>query len=100
VSTYLWKLSREKLNNTNLYLYSKYIEKNFKVNAKGDFNEIWNFRDLLLIFIRRDIITQYKQTILGPLWFFIQPLILTIVFTIIGKNQPVTFSTFLEANRG
>ena len=50
------------------------------------FNEIWNFRDLLLIFIRRDIITQYKQTILGPLWIAIPPILTTLVFTIIfGK---------------
>ena len=46
------------------------------------FNEIWNFRDLLLIFIRRDIITQYKQTILGPLWIAIPPILTTLVFTI------------------
>ena len=46
------------------------------------FNEIWNFRDLLLIFIRRDIITQYKQTILGPLWIVIPPILTTLVFTI------------------
>jgi len=43
MSNYLWKLSKEKLNNTNLYLYSKYIEKNFKVNTKNDFNKIWKW---------------------------------------------------------
>ena len=50
------------------------------------FNEIWNFRDLLLIFIRRDIITQYKQTILGPLWIVIPPILTTLVFTIFFGN--------------
>ena len=46
-------------------------------------DEIWRYRDLLWIFVRRDFTTFYKQTILGPLWFFIQPLISTIVYTII-----------------
>ena len=50
------------------------------------FNEIWNFRDLLLIFIRRDIITQYKQTILGPLWIVIPPILTTLIFTIFFGN--------------
>ena len=46
-------------------------------------DDIWRYRDLLWIFIKRDFTTFYKQTILGPLWFFIQPLISTIVFSII-----------------
>ena len=46
-------------------------------------DEIWRYRDLLWIFVKRDFTTFYKQTILGPLWFFIQPLISTIVYTII-----------------
>jgi len=46
-------------------------------------NEIWHYKDLLLIFVKRDFTTFYKQTILGPIWFFIQLLISTIVFTII-----------------
>ena len=48
--------------------------------------DIWNFRDLLMLFVHRDFVAVYKQTILGPLWFFIQPLLTTIVFTVIfGK---------------
>ncbi len=47
------------------------------------FKELWNYRDLLLLFVRRDFIAQYKQTILGPLWFFIQPLLMTAVFTVV-----------------
>lgn len=39
-----------------------------------NFKEVWRYRDLLLLFVKRDIITVYKQTILGPLWFLIQPL--------------------------
>jgi lipopolysaccharide transport system permease protein len=42
--------------------------------------EIWRYRDLLEMYIKRDIVTFYKQTVLGPLWFFIQPIFMTIVF--------------------
>ena len=45
--------------------------------------ELWRYRDLITLFVRRDFVAQYKQTILGPLWFLIQPLLTTIVFTII-----------------
>ncbi|MCW5209549.1 hypothetical protein VU10_05090, partial [Desulfobulbus sp. US1] len=48
--------------------------------------EIWRYRDLIGMFVKRDFVTMYKQTILGPLWFIIQPLFTTLVFTIIfGK---------------
>src|ERR1043165_7659715 len=60
----------------------------FKLNLK----ELWQFRDLILLFVRRDFVAQYKQTILGPLWFFIQPLISTIFFTIVFANV-ANFST-------
>jgi lipopolysaccharide transport system permease protein len=45
--------------------------------------DVWRYRDLLWLFVRRDFVAVYKQTILGPLWFFIQPLLTTLVFTII-----------------
>ena len=45
-----------------------------------DLHEIWQYRDLLTMYVKRDIITFYKQTILGPLWFIIQPLFTTIMF--------------------
>jgi lipopolysaccharide transport system permease protein len=45
--------------------------------------DLWHYRDLLWMFVRRDFVSVYKQTILGPLWFFIQPLITTIMFTVI-----------------
>ena len=50
-----------------------------------DFNvkDIWNYRDLIWLFVKRDVTTFYKQTILGPLWFIIQPLISTIVFAFV-----------------
>jgi lipopolysaccharide transport system permease protein len=51
-----------------------------------DWRDLWNYRDLLLMIIKRDLTAVYKQTILGPLWFVIQPLVLTLVFTVIfGK---------------
>lgn len=46
-------------------------------------NELWKHRDLLFLFVKRDFVSIYKQTILGPLWFFIQPILSTIMFTII-----------------
>ena len=48
-----------------------------------DLQELWRYRDLILMFVKRDFVTVYKQTILGPLWYIIQPLFTTIVFTII-----------------
>ncbi len=48
--------------------------------------ELWRYRDLVSLFVRRDFVAQYKQTILGPLWHIIQPLLTSVVFTIIfGK---------------
>jgi lipopolysaccharide transport system permease protein len=49
-------------------------------------DEVWRYRDLLTLFVRRNVVAEYKQTILGPLWYFIQPLLTTIMFTIVfGK---------------
>jgi lipopolysaccharide transport system permease protein len=45
--------------------------------------DVWNYRDLLGMFVKRDFLANYKQTILGPLWFFIQPILTTIMFTLI-----------------
>jgi lipopolysaccharide transport system permease protein len=42
--------------------------------------ELWDYRDLLYMFVKRDIVTIYKQTILGPIWFFVQPIMTTIVY--------------------
>ncbi len=51
----------------------------FEINIK----EIYQYRDLYKMFVKRDIITQYKQTILGPLWFFIQPIMTTIMYMVV-----------------
>ncbi len=48
-----------------------------------DFKEIWQYRDLFSMFVKRDIITQYKQTILGPAWFFIQRALTTIMYMVV-----------------
>ena len=47
---------------------------------KLDLGELWRYRDLLVMYIRRDIVTFYKQTILGPLWFILQPLFTVLMF--------------------
>lgn len=50
------------------------------------FKDLWHYRDLLFLFVKRDFVSFYKQTILGPLWFFIQPIFTTIVFTFVFGN--------------
>lgn len=45
--------------------------------------DLWQYRDLVAMFIRRDFVSNFKQTILGPIWFFIQPLLTTITYVII-----------------
>lgn len=51
-----------------------------------NFREIWHYRDLLLMLVKRDFITFYKQTILGPLWFIVQPLLTTVIFIVLFGN--------------
>jgi len=51
-----------------------------------DLKELWRYRDLIGMFVKRDFVTFYKQTILGPLWYIIQPLMTTVVFTVIFGN--------------
>lgn len=54
-------------------------------------DEVWRYRDLVMMFVRRDIIANYKQTILGPLWFFVQPLLTTLTFIVIfGKVAAIS----------
>ncbi len=48
--------------------------------------ELWRYRDLIMIFVKRDFIATYKQTILGPLWHFIRPIITTVLFTVVFGN--------------
>lgn len=51
-----------------------------------DFIGLWHYRDLIWLFVKRDFVTFYKQTVLGPIWYILQPLFTTVVFTVIfGK---------------
>ena len=75
------KIKKNKEEDNWLYEISskhKLIDLNFK--------EIWRYRDLLVLFVKRDITTVYKQTVLGPLWFFIQPLFTSVIFTLVFNN--------------
>ncbi len=63
----------------------------YEIKPKGKFidlniKEIWRYRDLLVLFVKRDIVTVYKQTALGPLWYIIQPLFTSIIFTLVFNN--------------
>lgn len=50
------------------------------------FKDVWAYRDLLFMFVKRDFVSFYKQTVLGPVWFFIQPIFTTLVFTFVFGN--------------
>ena len=54
----------------------------FDINLK----EVWDYRDLVFLFVRRNFVSKYKQTILGPAWAIIQPLLTTVVFTLVFGN--------------
>lgn len=54
----------------------------FSLNLK----EVWNYRDLVYMFVKRDFVSSFKQTILGPIWFFINPIFTTIVYVIVFGN--------------
>lgn len=58
-----------------IYPKTKLLDLNLK--------EIWRYRDLLTLFVRRDFVAVYKQTIFGPLWFFVQPILTTIMFMVV-----------------
>lgn len=66
-------------SNENWTTVIKPRNKLFEVNLK----EIWDYRDLLTLFVKRDIITSYKQTILGPLWWIIQPTFTVIMYMVV-----------------
>jgi lipopolysaccharide transport system permease protein len=82
------------------------------IESKSNFfefriKELWSYRDLLWLLVRRDVVSFYKQTILGPIWFFLQPLFTTIVFTLVfgklggfktdGIPQPLFYLTGITA---
>lgn len=79
----------ERINDTNLW----------EINITGDrgrfdlnLKEVWRYRDLLSMFVKKDIITVYKQTILGPIWFLIQPIMTTLIYVVIF-SQVANIST-------
>lgn len=47
------------------------------------FKEVWRYRDLLILMVKRDFVATYKQTILGPIWFFLQPVLTTLMFVLV-----------------
>jgi lipopolysaccharide transport system permease protein len=68
-------------------------EKNWSIRIRPNsslfdlrLSDVWHYRDLLLLLVRRDFVSFYKQTIFGPLWFFIQPIFTTIIFTFVFGN--------------
>ncbi len=67
----------------------------FDINIK----ELWQYRDLVMLLVRRTFVAQYKQTILGPAWAVIQPLFTTVIFTVVFGNlaglAPSGVPTFL-----
>ncbi|WPU98337.1 ABC transporter permease [Mucilaginibacter sp. cycad4] len=62
-----------------------------EINAKSSLldlklKEVWHYRDLLVLLVRRDFVSFYKQTILGPVWFFVQPVVTILFYTLIFGN--------------
>lgn len=73
-------MSKEILSEQQVWdLHIKPQNKLLNLNLK----DVWHYRDLLFLLVRRDFVAFYKQTILGPLWFFIQPLLTTLMFTFV-----------------
>lgn len=70
------KQTTNKLEKDNWSIEIKPKKKWLDIDLKG----IWRYRDLYYMYVKRDIITVYKQTILGPLWFLIQPILTTIMY--------------------
>lgn len=62
----------------NITSKNKFLNLNFK--------EIWRYKDLMMMFVKRDVITIYKQTILGPIWFLVQPVMTMLVFMFVFGN--------------
>lgn len=73
----------DQINNDKEWLFEIKPKNNF---FSLNFKEVWQYRDLLFLFVRRDVVTVYKQTILGPLWYLIQPLFTSVTFTIVFNN--------------
>lgn len=68
------------------FLVDSHAERRIKASQsylRFDWREMWAYKDLLLLLVRRDFLAKYKQTVLGPIWFIVQPVLLTLVFTLI-----------------
>lgn len=65
----------------------KYVIESGSHRPEFKFREVWQYRDLVILFVKRDFISQYKQTILGPLWAIINPILTTVVFTVVFGNM-------------
>ena len=68
-------------------------EENWDIEITGKTNlfdlklrDVWQYRDLLLLLVRRDFVAFYKQTILGPIWFFVQPIITILIYNLVFNN--------------
>ena len=70
------------MENNHTYTVIKPQSSLFEINLK----ELWQYRDLIRMYVKRDIVTIYKQTILGPLWFVIQPILTTAMFMFVFGN--------------
>lgn len=77
------------MQETNIHIADDHWDQVIEPKARFfDLNlqEVWRYRDLLMLFVKRDFVAQYKQTVLGPLWHFIQPIFTTLMFLFIfGK---------------
>lgn len=72
---------------------SQFVEKEWDIeitpqNSLFDLRlrDTWHYRDLLLLLVRRDFVSFYKQTILGPIWFFVQPIITILIYNLVFGN--------------
>jgi len=97
---YIWTLPKRDFKDSfkvDLINYIPSMKENkdqewlFEIKPKDDFfrlhlKEVWQYRDLLMLLVKRDVVTLYKQTVLGPLWYLIQPLFTSVIFTIIFNN--------------
>jgi lipopolysaccharide transport system permease protein len=72
---------KQKKNNSSEEWFHVITPKNKLLSF--DFKEVWSYRDLIFLFVKRNIITVYKQTVLGPLWYLIQPIFTALTFTLI-----------------
>ena len=75
----LKKQDLKKMTKENWTIEIKPKKKWLDIDLKG----IWRYRDLYYMYVKRDIVTVYKQTILGPLWFLIQPIFTTVMYMFI-----------------